>query len=133
MYFFKFKGTIKGTQLAIKYMGKNKYGGPQSTEKGGIVLNIGSIHGIKTLPSMPIYAAGKAAMVQFTRSLGHHLEYAQHGVKVICLCPFAVDSGRFDFHPYTGMTKVGSDYLQSLNYLVNILSTEDVAKAGVKA
>jgi len=27
-------------------MGKNKYGSPLSTEKGGIVLNIGSAQGI---------------------------------------------------------------------------------------
>ena len=113
-------------------MGKNKYGGPQSTEKGGIVLNVGSAQGIFSWPAMPVYSAGKAAMVQFTRCLGHHLEFAQHGVKVICLCPFGVDSGMNDFHPYVGMTQTGSDFLNSLDFKDNNLSTDEVAKAGIK-
>ena len=71
-------------------------------------------------------------MVQFTRCLGHHLEFAQHGVKVICLRPFGVDSGMNDFHPYVGMTQTGSDFLNSLDFKDNNLSTDEVAKAGIK-
>ena len=36
--------------------------------------------------------AGKAGIITYTRSAGHELEFAQHGVKFICLCPGAVQT-----------------------------------------
>ncbi len=37
-----------------------------------------------------------------------------------------------DFHPYVGMTQTGADFLNSLNFIDSNLSTEEVAKAGIK-
>ena len=36
--------------------------------------------------------SGKAGIITYTRSAGHELEFAQHGVKFICLCPGAVQT-----------------------------------------
>ena len=74
-------GAIRGTKLALKYM-----------TKGGIVLNISSVHGLHVRPTMPTYSAGKSGIITFTRSAGHPIEYADHGIKIICLCPGAVDT-----------------------------------------
>ena len=112
-------------------MGKGSNGCNKSTGRGGLVLNISSVHGLLSWPMMPVYAAGKSGIIQFTRCMGHQLELASHGVKIVCLCPNAVDSGRFDFHPYVGMTKVGLDYLDSLD-CSRMLTTHEVAEAGIK-
>ena len=113
-------------------MGKNNYGGRLSTLKGGVVLNVSSVQGLMSWPAMPVYSAGKAAIIQYTRSIGHELEFPNHGVKVVCLCPNGVASGMMGFHPYVGMTKTGVDFIESLNLSENILQPEDVAEAGVQ-
>ena len=112
-------------------MGKEGSGCKTSTGKGGQVLNISSVQGLLSWPVMPVYAAGKSGIIQFSRCMGHQVEFASHGVKIVCLCPNAVDSGMFDFHPYVGMTKTGSDYLDSLDFS-RMLTTHEVAEAGVK-
>jgi short-subunit dehydrogenase len=112
-------------------MGKGSNGCNKSTGRGGLVLNISSVHGLLSWPMMPVYAAGKSGIIQFSRSMGHQLEFASHGVKIVCLCPMAVDSGRFDFHPYVGMTQVGLDYLDSLD-CSRMLTTYEVEEAGIK-
>jgi len=113
-------------------MGKNNYGCRLSTQRGGAVLNISSVQGLMSWPAMPVYSAGKAGIVQFSRCVGHDLEFANHGVKVVCLCPNGVASGMMGFHPYVGMTKTGADFIGSLDLTDNILQTEDVAEAGVQ-
>jgi NAD(P)-dependent dehydrogenase (short-subunit alcohol dehydrogenase family) len=121
-----------GTQLAIKYMGKAYAGCQIGTGRGGVVLNLSSVQGLMSWPAMPVYSAGKAGIIQFTRCAGHALEYASHAVKIVCLCPYGVDTGMNDFHPYVGMTETGSNFLKSLNVRERILSTEEVAQAGLK-
>ena len=77
----------------MKYMGRNGYGCSRlSTDRGGVVLNISSVQGLMSWPAMPTYSAAKAAMITYTRSAGHHLEHQQHGVRMICLCPGAVNT-----------------------------------------
>lgn len=130
-----FFGVIRGTTLAMKYMGKGNYGGRQSTKKGGVVLNIASIHGLLPWPGLPAYSAGKAGVIAYTRCAGHPLEYAEHGVKMLCLCPNAVKTPIHDFVPYIGMTKVGGKFLRNLYRKEDtdaMLSCDEVGEAGVK-
>ena len=127
------QGTIKGTQLGIKYMGKGNYGSSRlSSHRGGVVLNISSVQGLASWPALPVYSAGKAGIIQYTRCLGHELEFSNHGVKIVCLCPNGVDSGMMGFHPYVGMTQTGSDFIKSLNIQERILTPKDVADAGIR-
>ena len=58
---------------------------------GGVVVNVASLAGLMPLPVAPVYAATKAGVVNFSRSLEHVAK--THGVRVNCLCPgFAVGS-----------------------------------------
>ena len=71
-------------------MGKNNYGSGLSTNRGGVILNISSVQGLMFWPAMPTYSAAKSGIITYTRSAGHELEFAQHGIRFICLCPGAV-------------------------------------------
>ncbi|WP_084462182.1 SDR family NAD(P)-dependent oxidoreductase [Bradyrhizobium sp. WSM1417] len=57
---------------------------------GGAILQTASIAGVLAYPSSPIYAASKAAVVSFTRSLAPLKKSAN--VAVNCLCPELVDT-----------------------------------------
>ena len=58
--------------------------------KGGTILNIGSISGIVTTPFAGAYCASKAAMNSISDAL--RLELAPFGIRVICVQPGAIES-----------------------------------------
>jgi 3-oxoacyl-[acyl-carrier protein] reductase len=49
-------GVMHGSQLALEFL-----------PEGGLVINVGSIVGIITLPFVPAYCASKAAVIAYTR------------------------------------------------------------------
>ena len=126
-------GSIRGCKLALKYMGQNGYGCSSSTNAGGVVMNISSIQGLQMWPAMPTYSAGKSGLITYTRSAGHPLEFAQHGVKMVCLCPGAVETPIEEYKHHVGMTQVGKDYLRELwPQLQPALQANEVSEAGMK-
>ncbi|GAB2483536.1 SDR family NAD(P)-dependent oxidoreductase [Jatrophihabitans fulvus] len=52
---------------------------------GGSILNVSSIEGMRAAPSYAVYAACKAGMLNFTRTLA--LEVAEHGIRVNAIAP----------------------------------------------
>lgn len=56
-------GVINTTLVAMKYMSKDTVG------HGGIIVNVSSVLGLTTIPSVPTYVATKHAVLGFTRSL----------------------------------------------------------------
>lgn len=54
------------------------------------VINVVSIGAFMHSPGVAMYAAGKAAMVSFTRSMA--ADYARHGIRVNALAPGSVDT-----------------------------------------
>ena len=116
-------GTIRGTKLALKYM-----------KKGGMVLNLSSVHGLQVRPTMPTYSAGKSGIITFTRSVGHSIEYAEHGVKIVCLCPGAVDTPLGDYKHHIGITPVAkAHYDQRVRaQLLPQLLPSEVSEAGLE-
>ena len=116
-------GTIRGTKLALKYM-----------KKGGMVLNLSSVHGLQVRPTMPTYSAGKSGIIKFTRSIGHSIEYAEHGVKIVCLCPGAVDTPLGDYKHHIGITPVAkAHYDQRVRaQLLPQLLPSEVSEAGLE-
>jgi len=68
--------VIIGTQLAVQQF--------QADKKKGIILNVSSAAGTIPVAMSPVYAATKAGVVNFTRSLA---ELAKEGIKVIAVAP----------------------------------------------
>lgn len=52
---------------------------------GGCIINITSIEGLRAAPAYAVYAACKAAMINFTRSTA--VELAEHGIRVNAIAP----------------------------------------------
>lgn len=63
-YFQNLNGTIRGTSLALQYLGKDKEG------HGGVVINIGSAQSFRPQISAPIYCASKHAILALSKSCG---------------------------------------------------------------
>jgi len=65
-----------------------KYAIPHMIERGGgVIINVGSGHAFATQPECTSYAASKAGLNGFTRSLA--LEHAVDGIRANCLVPGA--------------------------------------------
>jgi len=69
---------------------------PPMLERGrGTIINVSSIEGVRGYPPDPVYAACKAAVVHFTRSLG--VELAGKGIKVNGIAPDLTQTAQVDF------------------------------------
>uniref|UniRef100_A0ABM0MH70 15-hydroxyprostaglandin dehydrogenase [NAD(+)] n=1 Tax=Saccoglossus kowalevskii TaxID=10224 RepID=A0ABM0MH70_SACKO len=78
--------VIEGTYLAVKYMGTQNGG------KGGVVVNTASIYGLCPQKLSTVYAASKHGVVGFTRSVAFEPDVVSNGVRVVAICPDAVDT-----------------------------------------
>jgi NAD(P)-dependent dehydrogenase (short-subunit alcohol dehydrogenase family) len=54
-------------------------------ERGGSIVNVASIEALRAAPGFAVYAACKAAMTNFTRTMA--LELAEHGIRMNALAP----------------------------------------------
>lgn len=78
---------VLGVNLKSIFLGC-KYAIPTMIDRGGgVIMNIGSCHAFATQPHCTSYAASKAGMIGFTRSLA--LEMAPHQIRVNTLVPGA--------------------------------------------
>jgi NAD(P)-dependent dehydrogenase (short-subunit alcohol dehydrogenase family) len=69
---------------------------PAMLEQGrGSIVNVASIEGIRGYPVDPVYAAFKAALIHFTRSLG--VDVARHGVRVNAIAPDVTNTAQSNF------------------------------------
>jgi NAD(P)-dependent dehydrogenase (short-subunit alcohol dehydrogenase family) len=53
--------------------------------RGGAIVNVASIEGSRAAPSYAVYAACKAAMLNFARTMA--LELGEHGIRINCISP----------------------------------------------
>ena len=69
--------------------------------RGGAIINVASIEGLRAAPGYAVYAACKAGMLNFTRSAA--LELAEHGIRVNAIAP--------DFVPTEAMARFAPSIL----------------------
>jgi NAD(P)-dependent dehydrogenase (short-subunit alcohol dehydrogenase family) len=53
--------------------------------RGGAIVNVASIEGSRAAPSYAVYAACKAAMLNFARTIA--VELGDHGIRINCISP----------------------------------------------
>ena len=58
--------------------------------RGGSIVNIASILGLRVGGAVVAYATSKAALVQMTKAMA--LEWARHGIRVNALCPGYIET-----------------------------------------
>nr|XP_037273508.1 uncharacterized short-chain type dehydrogenase/reductase y4vI-like [Rhipicephalus microplus] len=75
------EAVFSGILLGLKYMGKD------NGQKGGDIINVASVAGLRVMPTIPAYNAAKTAVVAMTRAFGDDLYLNRHGVRVNCICP----------------------------------------------
>jgi len=56
----------------------------------GVIINIASTLGLKSVPECAAYCAAKAAVVSLTRSMA--LDHAASGIRANCICPGVVET-----------------------------------------
>lgn len=74
---FNLISTLTATQAAARVM--------VAGQRGGTIINIASSEGLRAAPGFAVYAACKAGMISFTRSMA--LELAEHDIRVHALAP----------------------------------------------
>lgn len=77
------KALILVTRAVMPYM-----------SAGAKIMEIGSISAFMPVPSLPVYAATKAAVLSFTRSLNHELKPRK--IHALCVCPYWVKTEFFN-------------------------------------
>lgn len=68
---------LVATQAAARHMVAGK--------RGGSIVNVASIEASRAAPNFAVYAACKAGMLSFTRSMA--VELSEHGIRVNCIAP----------------------------------------------
>lgn len=79
------RGLLLVTQAAIPHLRRTK----------GWIVNLASIAGTQPVPSLPVYAATKAAVISLTHSLNADLD--GDGIRSIAICPGYVDTPMAEF------------------------------------
>jgi NAD(P)-dependent dehydrogenase (short-subunit alcohol dehydrogenase family) len=77
-----FLGVVHGSRAAVDVM----------KARGGHLLNIASMSAHGPVPGLAVYAASKAAVLNFTTSLQGELDLARLPIRAHALCPDAADT-----------------------------------------
>ena len=105
--------VIDATRIAVREM--------KRAGKGGVIINTASMGGLLPMPGSPVYAAAKAGVINFTRSLGYLA--AEANIRVNAICPSFTDTPL--------VRRSGDERVEEMGRMVGgILQPEDIA-AGV--
>ena len=104
--------VIDATRIAVREMKR---------ARGGVIINTASMGGLLPMPGSPVYAATKAGVVNFTRSLAYLA--TESDIRVNAICPTFTDTPL--------VRRDGDERVEEMKLLVGgILQPEDIA-AGV--
>jgi NAD(P)-dependent dehydrogenase (short-subunit alcohol dehydrogenase family) len=105
--------VIDGTRIAVREMKKSG--------RGGVVVNTASMGGLLPMPGSPVYAATKAGVINFSRSLAYLAMESR--IRVNAICPSFTDTPL--------VRRAGNERVEEMSKQVGgILQPEDIA-AGV--
>jgi NAD(P)-dependent dehydrogenase (short-subunit alcohol dehydrogenase family) len=104
--------VIDATRLAVREMRKGR---------SGVIINTASMGGLLPMPGSPVYAATKAGVINFSRSLAYL--GLEAGIRVNAICPSFTDTPL--------VRRSGDERIEEMKAQVGgILQPEDIA-AGV--
>lgn len=104
--------VIDATRIAVREMQRGR---------GGVIINTASMGGLLPMPGSPVYAATKAGVVNFSRSLAYLAP--ESNIRVNAICPTFTDTPL--------VRRNGDERVEEMKQLVGgILQPEDIA-AGV--
>jgi NAD(P)-dependent dehydrogenase (short-subunit alcohol dehydrogenase family) len=106
------EAVIRGTQLAVQQL--RRQGG------GGVIINTASMGGLIPMAISPVYAASKAGVIHFTRSLAY---LAGEGIRVNVICPTYTDTALVRQH--------GDEVVEQMKQEVGGLLTPEQVAEGV--
>ena len=82
--------TVVGINLNGTFFGCKWAGRQMMAQGGGVIINISSIAGTNGTTMMSHYGASKAAVINFTRSLG--MAWGRKNVRVNCIAPGPIET-----------------------------------------
>src|SRR5262249_1256630 len=82
--------TVVAINLNGVFFGCKWAGRQMMAEGGGVIINLSSIAGVNGSTMMPHYGAAKAAVINFTRSLG--MAWGRKNVRVNCIAPGPIET-----------------------------------------
>jgi 15-hydroxyprostaglandin dehydrogenase (NAD) len=106
--------VIDATRIAVREMKRAGH--------GGVIINTASLIGLWPMASAPVYAAAKAGVVNFSRSLAYLAK--ESNIRVNTICPELVDTPM--------ALRSGEERLVELRKTGGILQPEDIAAAVVE-
>lgn len=101
--------VIDGTRLGVRAMRRAGH--------GGVIVNLASLIGLYPMAAAPVYAAAKAGVVNFTRSLAELA--SESDIRVNAICPELVDT------PLA--LAMGEDVMAQMRASQSVLTPEEVA------
>jgi len=99
-------------------------------QKGGSIINIGSISAMVVFPGQAVYAATKGAILQLTRAIA--VDFGKDGIRANCICPGPTLSGPLA----NGVSEDGAlnpelENLANMHPLQRLAQPEDIAHASL--
>lgn len=106
--------NLRGSMLCTRAFGKE-----MSKRKAGKIINIASVIGEHGKPQFSDYAASKAGIIGYTKSVAQEL--GPMGINVNCISPGFIQRGKFNEDQLP--------YLLQSNFMNRVGSAEDIASA----
>jgi NADP-dependent 3-hydroxy acid dehydrogenase YdfG len=100
--------------------------GPMKERRGGTIINISSIAGVKTFLDHAAYVGSKHAVSGISETVRE--EVAAYGVRVVSICPGAVETELVD---HTTSESIKSDYREWKDDIGGGLASDDVARTAM--
>jgi 3-oxoacyl-[acyl-carrier protein] reductase len=82
--------SVVGINLNGVFFGCKWAGRQMMAQGGGVIINISSVAGVHGSSMMPHYGAAKAAVINFTRTLG--MAWGRQNIRVNCIAPGPVET-----------------------------------------